>query len=690
MDRDSAANRMAELREQVRHHDYLYYIEAAPEISDREYDRLFRELRDLEAAFPDLVPEDSPTRRVAGGPLSGFVSRPHRVPMLSLDNTYSEVELRDFGARVDRRLGAGGPVEYVVEPKIDGVSISLRYEDGRLVQALTRGNGREGDDVTANVRTIRSVPLRLRSPVPPAVFEARGEVFMSRAGFARLNQAREQAGEPPFANPRNATAGSLKLLDSREVADRPLDAVFYGHGEIVGATVERQTDLLRLFREYGLKSPEFTQTATGIEAALAAVRRLAEIRSRFAYEIDGAVVKINEFELRERLGATARAPRWAIAYKYAAEKAQTRLRDVTVQVGRTGALTPVAELEPVALAGSTISRATLHNFDEIERKDIRVGDLVEIEKAGEVIPAVVSVVTEVRTGRERPIERPACCPVCREPVRQEPDEVVIRCVNPECPAQVRERLRHFAARGTMDIETLGAAMVELLVSEGLVTTPADLYELGPQQFNRIAGLPGLGVKSAQNLQAAIEKSRKNPPWRLLFGLGVRHVGAKAAQLLMQHFGSIDALMSASEDELTQVPEIGPIVAGSLAAFFRNEANRRQIERLRRAGVRFDTGPQTSPAVQGRTSLFAGRTVVLTGTLDSMTREEAKQKLTELGANVAGSVSSKTDFLIAGASPGSKLQKARTLGVTVLTEPDFLREIASDPAGAPPAQPALGL
>ncbi|NOY80369.1 MAG: NAD-dependent DNA ligase LigA [Kiritimatiellaeota bacterium] len=690
MDRDTAAKRMADLRQRIRRHDYLYYVEAAPEISDSAYDRLFRELRDLEAAFPELVPEDSPTRRVAGQPLSGFVSRPHRVPMLSLDNTYSEAELREFDARVDRWLGAGIPVEYVVEPKIDGVSLSLRYEDGRLVQALTRGNGREGDVVTANVRTIRSIPLRLRCAAPPAVFEARGEVFMSREEFARLNQAREEAGETPFANPRNATAGSLKLLDPREVAGRPLDAVFYGHGEIVGLTVERQTDLLQLFREYGLKSPEFTQTATGIEEVLAAVRRLAELRSGFAYEIDGAVVKINEFELRERLGATARAPRWAIAYKYAAEKARTRLRDITVQVGRTGALTPVAELEPVGLAGSTISRATLHNFDEIERKDIRLGDLVEIEKAGEVIPAVVSVVLEARTGHERPVQRPVSCPVCRGPVRRGRDEVVIRCVNPECPAQVRERLRHFAARGAMDIETLGEAVVNLLVDEGLVATPADLYELGPREFNRIANLPGLGFKSAQNLQAAIEKSKQNPPWRLLFGLGIRHVGAKAAQILMQHFGSIDVLMNASEEELTQVPEIGPIMAESIAAFFRNDANRRQIERLRRAGVRFETGPRTSSGAAGQASLFMGKTVVLTGTLAGMTRDAAKQKLVELGANVTGSVSAKTDFLIAGDSPGSKLQKARALGVTILSEADFLREIGRDRDVAAPPQPVLGL
>jgi len=674
MDREEAARRIEELRRQIRYHDYLYYVEAAPEISDAEYDRLYRELVELEKRFPELITPDSPTQRVGGQPLEGFVTRPHSVPMLSLDNTYSEGELRDFYGRVVRWLGLETPPEFVIEPKIDGVSISIRYENGLLTTALTRGNGREGDDVTANVRTIRSVPLRLQCSPPPSVFEARGEIFMPKQAFERLNAQRREAGEPEFANARNAAAGSLKLLDPREVARRPLDAVFYGCGEVRDITISTQSELLQFLRRCGFRLPGFAEVAETFDEVLAAVNRLDELRPNFPYEIDGAVIKLNDFALRERLGATSKAPRWAIAYKFESEKALTRLRDVTIQVGRTGALTPVAELEPVRLAGSTISRATLHNFDEIERKDIRVGDVVEIEKAGEVIPAVVRVLPERRTGAERKIERPTRCPVCGGPVERGREEVVIRCVNPECPAQIRERLRHFASRGAMDIETLGDAVVNLLVDSGFIKTPADLYELTDEDFERMTRLPGLGVKSVENLRRAIERSKSNPPWRLLFGLGIRHVGARAAQILMEHFKSIDRLAEATEEELQQIPEVGPVMAESIVSFFRHESNRRLLDRLRRAGLRFseEAGEQTE-AVATR---FAGKTCVITGAIPGLTREEARDLLKRMGARVTDSVSSRTDFLVVGENPGSKLDKARSLGATIVPAEEFLAEARS--------------
>ena len=674
MNRPDAERRIAERRRQLELHNHRYYVLAAPEISDQEYDRLYHELAELEQRFPDLATPDSPTRRVGNDLLTGFVTRRHAVPMMSLDNTYNETELREFDRRACDLLGVPA-LAYSVEPKIDGVSISLRYEHGRLVHALTRGNGTEGDDVTANVRTIAGVPLNLRTPHPPAVWEVRGEVYLARRRFLELNAERAAAEEAPFANARNAAAGTLKLFNPREVARRRLQAVFYGCGEISGATVSSQAELFAQLRDLGLPTPTLTWQVAEIGGAWAGIQEVAEKRHALPYDTDGAVVKVNDFARRATLGATAKAPRWAIAYKFAAEKAVTRLRQVTVQVGRTGALTPVAELEPVSLAGSTISRATLHNFEELARKDIRTGDWVEIEKAGEVIPAVVRVLTERRTGDEQPVPRPEQCPACGEPVRATDDEVAVRCVNPACPAQLKERLRHFASRGAMDIENLGDAMVNLLVDQQFVNTPADLYELAPAAWERLKTCEGLGDKSVANLMAAVDQSKGNPPWRLLFGLGIRHVGTRLAQTLTAHFGGLDPLFAASVEELQKAEDVGPVVAESIVAYFMDAQNRTQLERLRHAGLGFaDTA---APAAPPPPNPFQGKTCVLTGVLDGITRDDAAALLRRLGARVTDSVSKKTDFVIAGDQAGSKLDKARTLGVDILDAAAFRARL---PAG----------
>jgi DNA ligase (NAD+) len=674
MDRESAQNRILELRREIERHNRLYYLEAAPAISDREYDRLYHELEDLEREHPELITADSPTQRVGEQPLTGFETRDHAVPMLSLANTYSEAEVVDFYQRLCRWTGRD-KLAFVVEPKIDGVSVSIRYEHGVLVQALTRGNGQQGDDVTANVRTIRSVPLRLTGTAEvPDVLEVRGEIFIPRTAFQDMNSRRLAAGEQTFANARNAAAGSLKLLDPREVATRPLDAVFYSFGEVRGRELSTQFEFLQLITGLGLKTPPFEPPFDTPDAVIQAIERLDRRRMEFAYDIDGAVVKLDELALRDELGLTAKAPRWAIAYKYETEKAVTRLRSITVQVGRTGALTPVAELEPVFLSGSTISRATLHNFDELERKDIRVGDTVEIEKAGEVIPAVVRVLVEERTGNETRPERPVTCPACNGPVSASDTEVALRCLNPACPAQQRERLVHFASRGAMDIEHLGEAMVDLLLEQGLVETVADLYDLGEEQWARLRDLEGLGEKSVANLARAIGKSRENPPWRLLFGLGIRHIGAKAAQVLMEHFGSVERLAGAGREEIADVHEIGPKMAESVRRYFETPANMALLERLATAGLRVhqDTEPREDGPDEQEIpdSPFRGRTCVMTGSLEGLTRDQAKAALERLGAKVTGSVSGSTDFLIVGADPGSKVAKARKLGVRILEEPEF--------------------
>jgi DNA ligase (NAD+) len=658
------------LAAEIRRHDHAYYVEARPVISDREYDRLYRELLELERAFPDLVTPDSPSQRVGGQPLSEFRPAPHLAPMMSLDNTYSEGEVRAFVDRVQKLL-PDERLDWVVEPKIDGVAINLRYELGLLALGATRGDGATGDDITANLRTIRSLPLRLpASHDLPRRMEVRGEVFMTKEGFAKLNAERAEAGEDLFANPRNATAGSLKQLDPRLVARRRLDLVLYATGRLEGGRPpQTQVELLAWLKALGFRTPERTWHCRGVEELLAAIAELDHARERFAYETDGAVIKLNSLALREQVGATAKAPRWGIAFKYAPEQAETTLRAITVQVGRTGALTPVAELEPVLLAGTTVKRATLHNEDQIRRLDARVGDRVVIQKAGEIIPEVVRVLPGKRTGAEQSFRFPRECPECGSKVSRgaaEGEAAVWRCLNPDCPAQVRGRLEHWCSRGAMDIEGGGEALVEQLVRAGLVRDVADLYKLG---VGEVAALERMGEKSARNFIEAIEASKARDLWRVLVGLGILHVGTGVARSLARRFASLDELREARLEELVETEDVGEVIAHSLQQWFTDAQNRRLLERLRQAGLNFRSGLYQPRAAAGP---LAGKTFVLTGTLPTLSREEATARIEARGGRVSGSVSRKTDYVVAGADPGSKLEKARQLGVTLLDEAGLRR------------------
>ena len=655
------------MRREIEEHNRRYYQEAAPTISDQEYDRLYRELLDIETQFPELAAPDSPTRRVGGAPLEEFAQIRHRAPMLSLDNTYSEEEVAAFFVRLERLL-PGQTIGTVIEPKVDGVAISLLYENGALQYAATRGDGTTGDDVTQNVRTIRGVPHRLHGPHVPPLLEVRGEIYLPKAQFAALNEERAAAGEPPFANPRNAAAGSLKQLDPAIVARRGLGAIFYGTGAVEGAQWQTHREALDALRAFGLPIHEKTWNTATLEEVLAAIHALDTVRHDFPYETDGAVIKVDAFAQRDAAGFTAKSPRWAMAYKYKPEQAETRLHAITVQVGRTGVLTPVAELEPVFVSGSTVARATLHNEEEVARKDIRVGDIVVVEKAGEVIPAVVEVRKERRTGAERVFVMPTECPACQSPVVRDAGQVAVRCVNASCPAQLKRRLEHFAARGAMDIEGLGEAMVELLVEQGLVRDFADIYRLrAGANVARLAALPRMGEKTIANLLAAIEESKERPLWRLIFGLGILHVGATSARALADHFHTLDALMAASADDLQRIPDVGPVVGPAIAQHFENPGNRAVIERLREAGLNFGERDERPAVAAG--GLFAGTTWVLTGTL-SEPREEVAEAIRAHGGKVTESVSKKTSYVLAGEEAGSKLEKAHKLGVRVLTEAEF--------------------
>lgn len=659
----TASSRVLELRREIARHDRLYYGEAAPEISDREYDALLRELQDLETAHPELCTPDSPTQRVAGAPLKGFTQVRHLVPMQSLDNTYSMDEARAFLARVEKLL-PGIPLRWTVEPKVDGVALSLTYRDGLLERAATRGDGTAGDDVTQNIRTIRSIPLKLRGEVP-SLLEVRGEIYFPKKKFAALNDERAKADEPPFANPRNAAAGTLKLLDSSIVAKRGLSAVFYGLGAVEGGSAPgTQAELLRWLEKAGLPVvPQFWEAdnAADVEQAIAT---LGNIRHDFPFETDGAVIKLDDFRRRTQTGSTSKAPRWAMAYKYEAERARTRLNDITIQVGRTGTLTPVAELEPVFVSGSTVARATLHNEEEIARKDIRIGDRVFVEKAGDVIPAVVGVDTAARTGREKKFRMPDECPSCGSKVFRDPDLTAVRCINPDCPAQIRRRLEHFAARGAMDIEGLGEAMVDQLVSAGLVKALPDIYSLKAED---LLALERMGEKSTANLLAGIGASKQQPLWRLLFGLGILHVGATAARKLAGKFHTLDRLSAATEEELESTGDVGEIMARSIRDFFHLPHNRGLLEALRHHGLNFgERDEHAEPA----SSALAGQTWVLTGTL-SRPRDEIAELIRRHGGTVSGSVSKKTSFVLAGEEAGSKRDKAESLGVPIVDEAAFL-------------------
>ena len=665
--RDVAAE-IERLREEIRRHDHLYYVLAKPEISDREYDRLFERLAKLEVDHPDLVTPDSPTQRVGGAPLEGFRQVRHAVPMLSMDNTYNEAELRDFDGRVRRGLG-GESYRYLVDPKIDGVAVSLRYERGVFVLGATRGDGRTGDDITQNLRCVRSIPLRLIGRRLPDVLEVRGEVYWPRSAFDRFNAERQRAGEPTFANPRNATAGTLKQLDPKMLAGRDLAFMAHGFGEVRPLRAETQADLLDAFASWGVPVSPHRIVAPDIDAVIEHVHRWDQRRHKLDYETDGLVVKVDRLDQRDALGATSRSPRWCIAYKYAAEQAETVVLDIDVQVGKLGTLTPRAIMKPVQLSVTTVRHATLHNFDQVDRLDVRVGDMVLIEKAGEIIPQVVRVVMEKRPKGTRKLARPTSCPVCRGEAVQDEGGVFLRCINPSCPAQLKERLQYFCGRDQMDIEGVGPALVEQLVDTGLVREFADLYRLKDRRDDVIA-LERMGEKSADNLLHAIEASKTHPLSRLLAALNIRHVGRRTAEMLAEHFGSMDRLEQASAQQLQEVEEIGPIMAEGIAHFFASQRGREVIRHLREAGVHMT---QPKRAAKGAQPL-AGKKIVVTGTLEGFSRKEIQDLISNLGGMVAGSVSSKTDFVIAGADPGSKLDQARQLGVPVLDEAAFLKLI----------------
>jgi len=646
---------------------------AAPVISDRDYDRLFEELKAIEAEFPDLVTPDSPTQRVGGQPLEGFSQVAHAVPMLSIDNTYNEGELREFDARVVKGLG-GEKYAYMIDPKVDGVAISLRYESGRLVRAATRGDGRTGDDITQNARTIRAIPLRLRTETGslfgglPDVVEVRGEVYWPRKAFDKFNAERETRGEPVFANPRNATAGTLKLLDSRIVGQRRLAFVAHGFGQVEPLEVHTQHELFDCFRQWGIPVSPFMLRVANIEEVIAQIHVWEQKRHELDYATDGLVVKVDRFDQRDALGTTSRSPRWCIAYKFEAERARTRLLSVRFQVGKLGTITPVANLEPVLLAGTTVKSASLHNFDQVERLGVRIGDMVYVEKAGEIIPQVVDVDAAARGDDIEEIEPPRRCPECAGPTVRDEGGVFLRCVNPSCPAQLKERLRYFCGRDQMDIEGVGTALAEQLVDSGLVHEFADLYRLKDRRDELIA-LERMGAKSADNLLAAIEASRQRPLARLLAALNIQRVGVSTAALLAGQFGTMNALMDADVERLQEVEGIGPELAASIHAFLHSPAGRKVIARLEEAGVNM-TEPKRE-AVAGP-QLFVGMTVVVTGTLERCGRKEAQDLIVALGGKAAGSVSGKTSFVVAGADPGSKLDKARELGVEVIDEAEFLR------------------
>jgi DNA ligase (NAD+) len=676
MDSAKVKTLIAELRGRIARHDELYYRQAKPEVTDTEYDRLKRELADLERRFPAAAAAgDSPTDKVGDDRSEGFQRHRHLQPMQSLDNTYSEVELREFHARLARLLGRED-LAYVVEPKIDGLAVCVTYEKGRLVRAATRGNGVEGDDVTANALTIRTLPRELRRakgvPIPDLI-EIRGEVYLTLSEFQRINREREEEGLELYANPRNLAAGTLKLLDPREAARRKLEIVLYGLGacEPASAAGETHAGYHGLVREWGLPSVERIWTAKGIDEVWAAVRELDGLRHAFAYGTDGAVVKLDSLALQREAGSTSKAPRWAMAYKFEPERAETKLRAISIQVGRTGVLTPVAELEPVLLAGTTVSRATLHNRDEIARKDIRVGDMVLVEKAGEVIPAVIGVNPARRTPDCVPYVFPLRCPVCSTAAVQLEGEVALRCPNPDCPEQVRRRVQHFASKACVDIDGLGEAMVATLMEKGWIRSLADVYRL------RREDLLSLGKKvekSSDNLLAAIEASKKAELWRFIHGLGILHVGASVAKDLASAFGSLEALLQAGlgsfigEKKASLIEGVGETVAQSIVTFFNQPGNRAIVGEWRRLGV--DPTPPALKPPPG-TGVLSGKTFVLTGTLPSLTRDEATARIEAAGGRVSGSVSKKTDYVLAGAEAGSKLDKAKSLKIAILDEAAFL-------------------
>lgn len=670
-----------DIRQRLNRANYLYYVKDQPEISDREYDELLRRLADFEQKYPRIITPDSPTQRVGATPQTELAAFTHRVPMLSLANAFGEDELKAFDDRCKRLLHMEPDelLQYDCEPKFDGLAVSLTYVDGILSAGATRGDGYRGENITENLKTIRSIPLNLHQvrrespdakPIPPMI-EIRGEVILTHDEFRRINEERETTGEPTFANPRNAAAGSVRQLDPRISARRRLTMFAYAVGAYEGVEFSTQYELLCALGDWGFKVNPDVQVFSSIDEVAAYIREWGEKKETLAYDVDGMVVKVNSFDLQTRLGYVSRSPRWAVAYKYPAHQVQTRVNDIRVQVGRTGALTPVADLEPVAVGGVTVSRATLHNEGEVRRKDVRIGDTVVIQRAGEVIPEVVEVVKEKRTGAEIEFQMPKTCPVCGADVVREPTEAVSRCTDIACPAQVRETILHFVSRHAMDIDGVGPALIDQLLDAGLIRDPAGLYSLSE---DKLLPLERMARKSAQNVVKAIEASKNGTLDRLIYALGIRHVGERTAASLAQHFGSIDALKGASVEEIARVPDVGPVVAASIVHFFAQPENEAVLERLRDAGI--------NPTVEARreSAVFSGKTVVFTGALQRMTREEAQGMVFRLGGNPSSSVSGNTSLVVAGEKAGSKLDKARSLGVPVITEDEFLEMVKQAESG----------
>jgi len=656
--------RIEQLREEINYHNYLYYVLDQPVITDADYDALMRELKEIEDKYPETVTPDSPTQRIGAPPSEKFASVSHSIPMLSLDDAFSQEEVLEFDQRAKRLLQTDEEIEYTVEPKMDGLAVELVYENGMFVLGSTRGDGYTGEDVTANLRTIRSLPLRLieRHLSPPGRLEVRGEVFINKDAFKRLNKKRMEDGEPPFANPRNAAAGSLRQLDPNITAGRPLNIFCYGIGIAEGCSFGTQWEVLSSLRKWGLRVNPMAEKQKGIRGAIHYHRRMNRKRKDLDYEIDGIVIKVNDLDLQKRLGAKAKSPRWALAYKFEAAQAVTRITDIQLSVGRTGAVTPIALMEPVKVGGVVVSRATLHNEDEIRRKDVRIGDWVIVRRAGDVIPEVVRPLPERRTGKEQVFVMPQTCPVCGSNLRRKPGEAVWRCPNPECFPRLVKQLTHFASKGAMDIEGLGPKVAEQLISAGLVRSISDLYSI---KLSDLLSLDRFAEKSAENLLSAIETSKETSFARFFYALGIRHVGDVTAQLLADHFGSMEALKDASEEELMAVEGIGPEAAFSIRSWFDDNKNLRLTESLLDAGIRF------TDLREARTSPLKDRTFVFTGGLSSLTREQAKNIVRDLGGQVASAVGRKTDYVVAGGNPGSKLRKALELGIPVLSEEEFL-------------------
>jgi DNA ligase (NAD+) len=655
--------KIQQLRDQLRRHDTLYYVHNAPEISDQQYDKLFGELKALEQAHPELITPDSPTQRVSETPIEGFKQIQHSVPMLSIDNTYSPDQLREFDKRIRKGLETAD-YDYIVELKIDGLAISLHYQKGKLTAAATRGDGTTGDDVTANIRTIRAIPLELLPDGPiPDTLEVRGEVYMPKKAFDQLNQQKIEAGEPEFANPRNAAAGSLKLLDSRITAARNLSFFAYSLGQASKPLAETHWEFLKTIKKQGLPVNTNTKHAKDIEEVIDICNRWADKKDELDYAVDGMVIKLNSYAQQDMLGMTGRSPRWCIAYKFPAEQAETKVESIEVQVGKTGTLTPVANLKPVKLAGTTVKRATLHNFDMLTKLDVRCGDTVVIEKAGEIIPQVVEVKQKKRDLLDsKPFDIPTQCPACGGPVKKDDNGVFIRCINDNCTAKLIERLIYFAGKGQMDIENLGPALIEQLVAKGLVKTFADLYNL---TFAQLVQLERMGDKSAENVLDSIDKSKTRPLWRLIAGLGIRNIGSQSAQILADEFGSLQSLMDAGIEQLETIDQIGPVVAKSVYDYLHDNQNIKIINDLLTAGIK-PAAPKAKTSAK-----LAGKTIVVTGTLKTFNRQSIEQTIKDNGGKSASSVSKKTSFVLAGENPGSKLDKAKELDIPVLSEEQFI-------------------